>query len=379
MVGLSFGAVDITPAQERTLNHLIGRGPAAPADPGLADRVRADIEARLEDAGIVPGIPPIWLGKHRLNDKQRCEGFFDAGMQREGPAFEHSSRTAVGALLHKAIEIDIATERGADPATVCHRAAERLTQDDQGLDRFWVTLDAFDRAETVADAGRHLWLFRESFPPLQRRWAPQPELHLKARLAVGSLVLSGTPDLVLGRSRRLALDFKTGGAWPEHAEDMRFYALLLLLRTGVPPYRVATFFLDSGEWQPEDVTPEMVGRAADRVVDAACAAEEIRRGRAPALTPGPYCDWCPRRPSCPAARAAFQADSDGETTSVHGLLLNGTPTYGSLVPSAPTSGDGATVRRNVDGEGPVPDRPDPSIGRGPPPYVRAGHPARAVR
>jgi hypothetical protein len=56
---------------------------------------------------------------------------------------------------------------------------------------------------------------------------------------------------------------------------MRFYALLLALRFGVPPYRVATLYLDSGEWQAEDVDARVLERAADRVVEA----ERFRRRR----------------------------------------------------------------------------------------------------
>ena len=41
------------------------------------------------------------------------------------------------------------------------------------------------------------------------------------------------------RAARLAIDLKTGRAWPEHAEDMRFYALLLALRFGVPVVSIA--------------------------------------------------------------------------------------------------------------------------------------------
>jgi hypothetical protein len=126
-------------------------------------------------------------------------------------------------------------------------------------------------------------------------------LRLRALLGGGRVVLLGAPDLVLGRNRRLVIDFKSGGAWPEHPEDMRFYALLLLLRTGVAPYRVATFFLDSGEWQAEDVTEEILRRAGDRVVDTASAALRMIGGGAPQLSPGRHCGWCPVRLGCPVA------------------------------------------------------------------------------
>jgi hypothetical protein len=307
--------MDLTPAQRRTRDQLIGVGGLPPIDPGLAARVRAGLEARLAEAGVAAGSgADIWLGKHRLNDHQRCEGLFEAGLLREGPGFEHSPRTAAGALFHRAIELDVASERDVDPRTLCERSAGNLEAADRSFGRYWSGLDHLDRAELVTDAGRHLELFRASFPPLVRRWAPQPELRLKTTLAGGRVVLSGTPDLVLGRSRRLVLDFKSGSAWPEHPEDMRFYALLLLLRTEVPPYRVATFFLDSGEWQAEDVTEETLGHAAGRVALAAIATLELRGGRRPELRPGTHCGWCPRQVRCPAAAARFDQGRPGESS-----------------------------------------------------------------
>jgi hypothetical protein len=371
--------MELKPAQKRTLDRLVGSGPSPPFDPALAERVRAGLEERLSEGGIVPGAEPIWLGKHRLNDRDRCEGLFEAGMLREGPGFEHSARTAVGTLFHKAIEIDVATERGFDPHSVTERAAARLSQGEDSFARFWSGLDGLDRADVVSDAGRHLALFRESFPPLQRRWAPQPELGLKVHLAGGAVVLSGAPDLVLGRTRRLVFDFKTGRAWPEHPEDMRFYALLVLLRTGVPPYRVATFFLDSGEWQAEDVDEAMLARAADRVASSAVAAGQLRGGRTPLLTPGVYCGWCPRRSSCSAAEGWFSDHANRESSGPDHLLLSGRLTYLSQIPGAPTGTPGPTPRRDGDGEGPVRDRADPPAGRDPPQDVCPGHPARTLR
>jgi PD-(D/E)XK nuclease superfamily protein len=294
--------MEFTPAQRRTLERLIGLGSSPPFPSDLAEEVRRSLEDRLAELGIAPGTgEPVWLGKGRLNDRQRCEGLFQAGLLREGPPFQHSPVTASGRLFHKAIELDVGTERAVDPLSVCERAAARATEQDSSFGRYWEGLDRFARADLLMDGSRHLVLFRDSFPPLPRRWAPQPELYVKVVLAGGRVVLSGAPDLVLGRTRKLAIDFKSGRAWPEHPEDMRFYALLLLLRTSVPPYRVATFFLDSGEWQSEDVTRQTLDRAADRVVEAAKTAVELAAGGPPKLAAGPYCARCPRVAECPAA------------------------------------------------------------------------------
>lgn len=329
----------ITPAQKRTLDELIGLGPS----PGFDPEIGGILRAKLEDGIGLANLPPLealWLGKSRLNELVRCQGLFLSRLLREGPPFAYGVRTASGALFHKAIEIDVVTERTLDPRTVCEHAAKRLGATSASFGSFWSGLDVFARAELTADAGRHLFLFRDSFPPLERRWAPQAELRVRSRLADGRVVLSGTPDLVLGRGRRLVLDLKSGGAWPEHPEDMRFYALLLLLRTGVPPYRVATFFLDSGEWQAEDVTERTLRRAADRVLAAVRAASALAASAEPLLTGGWHCGRCPRRDGCPAVWPAAGSANAGEVDLEKGV-------QDELVARA--VGDGSVAMGQADG------------------------------
>ena len=200
-----------------------------------------------------------------------------------------------------------------DPHDLVEQAAERLTEDG-AFSAYWDGLDALRRDENLMDAAKTLELFRSTMPPLRqmrRELAPSTEWHVRVELLGGTVVLSGQLDLVLGsgradgaaRATRLAIDLKTGRAWPEHAEDMRFYALLLALRFGIPPYRVATLYLDSGEWQAEDVDERVLDRAADRVIEAIRAAAASAAGRPGTLTPGPYCTWCPRALTCPSSAA----------------------------------------------------------------------------
>lgn len=300
--------MDLTPVQRRTLEVLIGAGerPAFPAD--LAQRLRDRIEEAVRGLELSE---QLWLGKGRLNEHTRCEGLFQGQLLGEGPPFEHSPKSASGALLHKAIELEVGSREDLDPHTIVLRAAERLVEDEQRFRPFWRALDRLEQDELMMEAVRLLTQFRGSFPPLRhlrRTLAPVSELPVRAELLGGALVLSGRIDLALGpldasRSTRLLLDLKSGGAWPEHPEDMRFYSLVHTLRFGVPPYRVASLFLESGEWQAEDVTEELLRHAADRVVAAARAATALRNGRDPELRPGPYCSWCPRSPTCPASSA----------------------------------------------------------------------------
>jgi hypothetical protein len=299
----------LTAVQLRTLRDLLQGEPVAVGD-ALATAARARLEGELASLGWKGAADTLWLSKSALVDLERCEGRFHASLLREGPPFEHSEHTAAGALFHKAIELDMGSLQEFDARRIGERAAESMEQDDGAFAAYWQGLDEFGRFQLLAESVRRTELFRGSMPPLGRNGAalPRSELKLRAEVAAGGVVLSGKVDLLLmrpdplgGRTPlRLAIDLKTGTPRSEHAEDMRFYALLIALRFGVPPYRVATFFLESGEWQAEDVTGETLGRAVDRVLAAASTALELRGGREPSLAPGTWCAWCPRRATCPA-------------------------------------------------------------------------------
>ena len=301
---------ELSPSQRRTFEGLIGTGERPTFAPDLALRLRD----RIEEA--VRAFEPqrqLWLGKSNLADLGRCPGLFDAVRSGERGPFAFSARTAAGRLAHKAVELEVAGREDRDPHGLVEEAAGRLAEDD-GFGGYWDGLDGLRRDETLMDAAKTLELFRSTMPPLRRmrrELSPCTEWHVRVELLGGVVVLSGTLDLVVGaasmtepaRATRLAIDLKTGRAWPEHAEDMRFYALLLALRFGVPPYRVATLYLDSGEWQAEDVHERVLERAADRVVDAVRTAAALDGGRSPELRPGPYCTWCPRAQTCPSSAA----------------------------------------------------------------------------
>ncbi len=302
--------MELTGPQRRTLEQLIGTGerPTFPAD--LEQRCRDRIEDALRELELSE---PLWLGKEKLTDHGRCESKFQANILNESPPFELNAKSALGVLLHKAIEVEVGSRDELDPHSIASRASERLVESDGRFAEFWRNLDRLEQDEVLMDVVRRVTLFQATFPSLhdlRRDLAPVTELRAKSELAGGVLTLSGQIDLVLGlgsktepmRAARLAIDLKTGGAYPEHAEDMRFYALLMTLRFGVPPYRVASLFLDSGEWQAEDVGEEILFHAADRVIAAARSAAALQNGRVPALNPGVYCGWCPRAHECPQAQ-----------------------------------------------------------------------------
>lgn len=301
--------MQLTDPQRRTLEQLIGTGerPMFPGD--LAQRLRDRIEGAARELDLTTS---LWLGKERLHDHGRCEGLLQSQLLREGPPFEHSPVSAGGVLAHKVVEVDMASRDLLDPQGAAEVAARRLADREERFQEHWARLAAHEQEEVLMEAARRVTLFRGSFPPireLRRTLAPVSELRVRTELLGGDVVLSGQIDLVLGladplepaRATRITIDFKTGAARPEHVEDNRFYALLLTLRFGVPPYRVASFFLESGTWQAEDVTEQTLVHAADRVVEAARTSAALANGREAALTPGPWCSWCPRAATCALA------------------------------------------------------------------------------
>jgi hypothetical protein len=301
--------MQLTDPQRRTLERLIGTADRPVFSADLRQRLLDRIETAARELELREA---IWLGKEALNQLARCEGRFAAKLRGEDPPFEHSATTAAGVLAHKAIEVDVGAREDLDPHAVAGTAAVRLAEREERFAEFWRGMSAPEQDELLMDVVRTVTLFQASFPPLRdlrREMAPVTELPIRAELLGGELTISGKIDLVLGvpdrleptRATRLAVDLKTGGAWPEYAEDMRYYALLMTLRFGVPPYRVASLFLGSGEWQAEDVTEETLFHAADRVIAAARVAAALLRGREPALTPGAWCAWCPRAFTCPSA------------------------------------------------------------------------------
>jgi hypothetical protein len=301
--------MQLTDPQRRTLQQLIGTGdrPVFPAD--LAQRLRDRIEEAVRSLDLPE---PLWLGKEKLNDLSRCEGTFLSRLSGEAPPFEHGRASATGVLQHRAIEVVVGARNPLDPHTAAELAATRTVDKEERFAEFWHGLPEPDRDEILMEVVRRTILFEASFPPLRelrRELSPATELPIRAELLGGALVVSGKLDLLLGtpdrldpmRATRIAIDLKTGGAYPQYAEDNRLYALVLALRFGVPPFRVASFFLEGGTWQAEDVAEDTLFHAADRVIEAARSAASMRSGRDPSLTPGPWCGWCPRAAVCPAA------------------------------------------------------------------------------
>jgi RecB family exonuclease len=264
---------DLNPAQRSVLDAL--RAPERPRpryDPGLRAELRRHLEAELSPLAAL----------------------------LDGPAFV--SKKA------RAIQLGVFRRDAPPPLELVDDAIDRLADDpDAPLADYLLGLPEAERAELRGAAAEVVSAFAELWPPLSRHWMPRTETAVRAELCGGKVVLSGRVDLSLGapegdRAGRVLVDLKTGGSSAGHLHDLRFYALLETMRSGVPPLRLATSYLEAGDLAVEEVDEDVLEAAVRRTVQGAKAVVELRLGlRSPAVRPNPACRWCPARTSCDGA------------------------------------------------------------------------------
>jgi hypothetical protein len=277
----------------------MGLGEERPTfEPDLARGLRADLRQALEpvDERLELAGTELHVSKGGLARVHQCERHF------ANPDFEWGPATARGWVAHKAIELGVFATGERAPMDLVDMALDRQLEESDGLGEWLLTAAAPELAELRAEATALVTSFEECFPPLKSSWRPRTEAPAKHR--VGQVVLRAKVDLALGRSEgpragMLIVDFKTGRPYPAHMDDLRFYALVETLRIGVPPFRVASDYLDSATWHAEDITPELLAITVRRVGDGAVKMAELQlEERAPTFTPGPACRWCTLRTTC---------------------------------------------------------------------------------
>lgn len=298
--------MELTPAQQEVLDALRSGGdrPEVHAELRLdlrreLDRGLGELAAHLER--------PLFVSKAALGRVLACEAHHVA---EAAAPFEWSVRTARGTVAHKAIQLTVGRPSLPPPLQLVDEALHRLAEDpDERIADFLLGLTEAARAELRTEVNELVAGFLELWPPLHPSWRPQTESRRRAELCGGKVVLSGKVDLTLGAPRglvagRVVVDLKTGAPHAGHVDDLRFYALLDTLRSGVPPFRLASWYLDSARLQPEDVTPELLEATVRRTVAATTKLAELHLGlRSPATTANPACRWCRVRETCDTAAA----------------------------------------------------------------------------
>lgn len=295
----------LTPTQQRVLTDLMGLGqerPTFPADIGL--RLRDELEVALAAVAEELGDQQLSVSKQALSEVHTCERHH---LSQAG-TFTWSVATATGTVTHKAIELSATMRVPPGPEHLVDLALDRLAADlDWGPGAWLMAADPVELAELRGAALDRMLKFSDEFPPLKLSWRPRLESSLSTGLCADRIWLRGRVDLALGRPQGctagvLIVDFKTGRPGRTSADDLRFYALLETLRTGVPPFRVATWYLDSGQFHAEDVGEDLLASAARRVADGVKLLHRLHTDREPTISPGPACTYCAVRAECDGAR-----------------------------------------------------------------------------
>jgi hypothetical protein len=306
-------AAELNPAQQRVVDELLALGgprPSFAAD--LAVRLRDRLEQALEPLAERLGHNELWVSKSRLKNILTCEQH-DQSEQDAG--FEWSAPTATGTVVHKAIEVLVNLRPDSPPLDAVDGALRQLAKESRMAD--WLAdQDDVDRAELRARAGAVLSAFGDCWPPLRNAWRPRPEARMTVALCDERILLSGTVDLALfkaqeaGAAGAVVIDFKTGNPYSRHLDDLRFYALVHTIRLGIPPFRLASYYVERADWHHEDVDEELLAVAAARAVDGATRLAQLHlQDREPTRTAGPQCSWCRLQDTCPDAAAAREGSA----------------------------------------------------------------------
>lgn len=314
----------LSPAQQRVVVELMAWGQERPTfDPDLGPALRAQLEEALAPvAAAVDDDAPgdeLYVSKAALSQVHACEAHFRA---QAAEPFEWNSRNARGSVVHKALELAVSSRHSHAPLDLIDHATEMLAGDDRrSSPGSWLTsAPELELAELRASANEMVVKFLECWPPLKAAWSPRSETKISAELCGGRIVLGGNVDLALGlargrEARALYVDLKTGRSYSNHIDDLRFYALIQTLRVGVPPFRVASYYLDTATFHFEDVTVETLEAALRRTIDGVLKISRLGDDSSPAaISPGATCGWCALRDRCegPRLHAQARAAFDGE-------------------------------------------------------------------
>lgn len=310
--------VPLTPSQRRVLDELMGAGRPRPTfDASLGEELRARMDEGLSGVEALLGDGDLLtVRKKDLSQVHACESHHLAEL--DAP-FAWSARTARGSIAHRAIELSVRLAH-LPAGDLVDIAIARLVEDgDDWSPASWLReAGEVDLADLRAYATDAVHKFQDEFPPVKQAWRPRVESGMYARLCDGRVTLRGKVDLALGQARGtearvMIVDFKTGSPSSAHLDDLRYYALLETLRVGVPPFRLVSWYLDSGHWHAEDVTVDVLLAAARRTVDGTRKIAELRaKARTPEVNPGPACSFCVRRDDCEGAAVwAAQRDQHG--------------------------------------------------------------------
>ncbi len=300
-----------TVQQQEILTNLLAIGKSRPSfDNALAGDLISWLAEKLAPAAaFLINEQRLVINKHHLSHSLACEGLYAADLEEE---FAWTTANVKGTIVHGAIERFLLSPNPQPPLDLVHRTIDRLAEKDEGWGpgEFLRMIDEDERLEIIRDANDAVTKFVIDWPPIPTKWTPRIESRFTYPLFEGLIELKAKLDLAIGRptddkAKVIIIDFKTGRPSVSHQSDLHFYALLETLTRKTPPFRVATYYLDSGVADTEDVTTDLLWSEAHRVAEGGLRMARLLAGNEPeTLTPSPLCDYCPRLASCDVGQEA---------------------------------------------------------------------------
>ncbi|MEX2562590.1 MAG: PD-(D/E)XK nuclease family protein [Nitriliruptoraceae bacterium] len=317
-----------TPARQRLLAELLGWGGDRPVDDGSA---AIALKRQLDDgiAALGDSVTEVAASARHgrlLVTKSRLDRLSCDGLAIDAEPFTFTWASVRGILTHAVVEHDWLTDRSATSdevaAAVWHAESSRAPGDPSSLSAWMNALPRNEADDMRGQLAGLLESFREVWPPLDDNVV---NVHMERAydvpIASRTVAMFGRPDLVMTsprndhRARTLIVDLKTGRPRPEHDRaEVRFYALLIALATGRLPFRWATYYVQEGRYDVEDLRVETLEATTRRVIDG--VKQQVRiaglaSGASEGLTirAGTWCRFCQRRETCEVAASQGHAQS----------------------------------------------------------------------
>ena len=305
---------EYSPVQREVLEQIGGKRETWPEFTAeLRGELRGEIENGIaEHVAMLGPDRQIWANKHAVAQVHGCEKRYLA--DREFPGW--SVPLARGTVVHKAVEFSINWPSVPIPGDLVDEAMSSLEFGEQNIAGFLQDMSDAERAQLRSDAIDLVTKFDECWPRLKKQWRPVTESKVRLDLFDGKVVLQGKIDLTLGRAEggkagKVLIDLKTGAFRPEHMADLRYYAMIETCRIGIPPRRIASYYLDQGRFHPEDVTEDHLFGAADRAIAAVNRMIELELDESnPRISPNPGCRWCRALDTCEPGQVSLREFDD---------------------------------------------------------------------
>ena len=299
MPSRSLAALETSAAS--VLARLRGEGPRPVVDPGLAGGLRDWFEVGLAEAlsELPPVEEPVRVTKERLNQVMVCELHLAATAAAPRVI---TCELARGSLVDALFRQWVTVGQLDDPLIDALTALEAAGDQDEVV-AYVMGLPTDERRQLVAEVAEHAASITAAWQVPSDAWYPRTQERIEVPLAGGRVVLAGVADLLLGgpagqRASVCVVEVKSGGRRVEHRSDQLFYALLETLRSGAPPFQVATYYTRTGDLDLEAVDAGVLTDVLARVLEGAVRLTRLAVGVAPSPTPNPLCAWCVGLPRC---------------------------------------------------------------------------------